>query len=87
MCKCTEKKGFSQVLSKAVQFEQMTGKEAAIFAVGEIPSFTDKANINDVQGICCYYTTDLQEHKLVEEIEVVEVEEVKPKRRKRKQKE
>lgn len=65
MCNCREKKGFALVLSKAVAFEKSSGKEAAIFSVGEAISFTDKSNINKVDDICCYFTTDNVEHKIV----------------------
>lgn len=86
MCNCREKKGYALALSQALSFERSTGKQAAIFSKNDILSFTDKANINKVEGICCYYTTDNKEHKVVKEIEVVEPEVVEKKQKRSRRK-
>ena len=82
-CNCKEMEGFELVMFKAKSYEQKTGKKAAVFVVNKkTPSFTDLSNVNSVDGICCYFTTDGVEHdiiKVVEEIEVLE----KPKRKRK----
>ena len=89
-CNCKEMEGFALVMFKARSFEEKTGKKAAVFVVNKTtPSFTELENVNNVEGICCYFTTDGVEHKLekkvVEQIEVVSEEVAsKPKRKRTK---
>lgn len=78
--------GFDLVMFKSVKFEERTGQKAAVFVVDKkMPSFTDLRNIEKVEGICCYFTTDGKEHDLPEkETEVVDEEVVTKKRRRKK---
>lgn len=64
-CNCKKIEGFDAVLGKAILFEKNTGKTAAIINVRGVASFTDLTNVQKVKGICCYYTTDRTEHKIV----------------------
>lgn len=83
-CNCKQMEGFDLVMFKAKSYENKTGKKAAVFIVDKkTPSFTDLSNIDKVQNICCYFTTDGIEHDIVKPIKEIEVqsEEVKPKRK------
>ena len=95
MCNCRNKVGFDLAMSQASKFESNSNRKAAVFVRDGKPSFTEESNINKIEGICCYFTTDGIEHqiikdepvevveKAIEEIEVIS-EEVKPKKAKRK---
>lgn len=74
-CNCKEMKGFDLVMFKAKQFELKTGKKAAVFIVNKkTPSFTELNNIFNVEGICCYFTTDGEEHLFIKPIDVSKIE-------------
>ena len=62
--------GFDLAMFKAQQFERKTNKKAAVFVVNEkTASFTDLSNIDKVEGICCYFTTDGKEHEIEKTVE------------------
>lgn len=64
-CKCQDLKGFELIMFNAKDYEQRTNRKTAVFVVGkETLSFTELANIDKVDGICCYFTTDGVEHKI-----------------------
>ena len=64
-CNCKEIKGFDKAIIDGSAFERNTKKQAAIISIGGIASFTDLANVKKIKDICCYYTTDRVEHKIV----------------------
>ena len=78
MCNCIKKKEFETALFQAIAFERASKKEAAIFMKDGVISFTDKSNIDKIEGICCYSTTDRVEHKIV----VAKVAKKAPKKKK-----
>lgn len=63
MCNCTNKPAFTMQMANATRIEKLTGKPQAVYTNGGI--FFGELKAVKKLNICCYYTTDGKEHKIV----------------------
>lgn len=64
MCNCTKKPAFTMQMANATRVEKLTGKPQAVYTNGGGIFFGELKAVKKL-NICCYYTTDGKEHKIV----------------------